>query len=92
MWWMTTRQTLAGDVLGAEHAITAEEALLLYTLNNARILGVDGERGSIETGKHADLAILSQDILSIDPHRIRDTRALLTMVGGRIVYRAPDFT
>ncbi|MDH3715195.1 MAG: amidohydrolase family protein, partial [Gammaproteobacteria bacterium] len=64
----------------------------LYTLNNARIMGVDGERGSIETGKHVDLAILSQDILSIDPQRIRDTRALLTMAGGDIVYRAADFT
>ena len=64
MWWMTTRQVLKGYVLGKEHAITAKEALTLYTINNARIMGVEKERGSIEAGKLADLAVLSQDILS----------------------------
>ena len=40
MWWMTTRQVLKGYVLGKEHAISAKEALQLYTINNARIQGV----------------------------------------------------
>jgi len=44
--------------------------------------------GSIEVGKLADLAVLSQDILSVPPAAIRDTRALMTVVGGRIVHRA----
>src|SRR5205807_9440575 len=48
MWWMTTRQVLKGYVLGKEHAITAKEALQLYTINNARIQGVEKDRGSIE--------------------------------------------
>jgi predicted amidohydrolase YtcJ len=87
MWWMTTRQVLKGYVLGKEHAITAKEALTLYTINNARIMGVEKERGSIEVGKLADLAVLSQDILSVAPDAIRDTRALMTVVGGKIVYR-----
>ncbi len=88
MWWMTTRQVLKGYVLGAGHAISAKEALLLYTINNARIMGVERERGSIEPGKLADLAVLSQDILAVPPDAIRDTKALLTVVGGRIVHRA----
>jgi predicted amidohydrolase YtcJ len=87
MWWMTTRQVLNGYALGAEHAITAREALQLYTINNARIMGVDKDRGSIEPGKLADMAVLSQDILDVPPDRIRQTRALLTLLGGRIVYR-----
>lgn len=87
MWWMTTRQVLKGYVLGKEHAITAKEALTLYTINNARIQGVDKDRGSIETGKLADLAVLSQDITAVAPDAIRDTRALMTVVGGKIVYR-----
>ena len=87
MWWMTTRQVLKGYVLGKEHAITAKEALQLYTINNARIQGVDKDRGSIETGKLADLAVLSQDILSVPPDAIRDTKAHLTVVGGKVVYR-----
>jgi predicted amidohydrolase YtcJ len=87
MWWMTTRQVLKGYVLGKEHAITPQEALMLYTINNARIMGVAKERGSIEPGKLADLAVLSQDILNVPPDAIRDTRALMTVVGGKIVYR-----
>jgi predicted amidohydrolase YtcJ len=69
MWWMSTRQVLKGYVLGKEHAISPKEALILYTINNARIMGVDRERGSIEPGKLADLAVLSQDILSVAPRR-----------------------
>jgi predicted amidohydrolase YtcJ len=87
MWWMTTRQVLKGYVLGKQHAITQREALALYTINNARIQGVDKDRGSIEDGKLADLVVLSQDITTVAPDAIRDTKALLTMVGGKIVYR-----
>ena len=87
MWWMTTRQVLKGYVLGKEHAITAKEALQLYTINNARIQGVDKDRGSIEVGKFADLAVLSQDILSVPPDAIRDTKVHLTLLGGKVVYR-----
>jgi predicted amidohydrolase YtcJ len=87
MWWMTTRQVLKGYTLGKEHAITPQEALRLYTINNARIMGVERERGTIEVGKLADLAVLSQDILNVPPDAIRDTRALMTVVGGKIVYR-----
>jgi predicted amidohydrolase YtcJ len=87
MWWMTTRQVLKGYALGKEHAITPKEALQLYTINNARIMGVENERGSIEVGKLADLAVLSQDILAVAPDAIRETKAHLTVVGGKIVYR-----
>jgi hypothetical protein len=87
MWWMTTRQVLKGYALGKEHAITPKEALTLYTINNARVMGVEAERGSIEVGKLADLAVLSQDILAVPPDAIRDTKALMTVVGGRMVYR-----
>jgi predicted amidohydrolase YtcJ len=87
MWWMTTRQVLKGYELGKEHAITAKEALQLYTINNARILGVEKDRGTIETGKLADLAVLSQDLLAVPANDIRKTKALMTIVGGKIVYR-----
>lgn len=87
MWWMTTRQVLKGYALGKEHAITPKEALQLYTINNARIQGVDQERGSIEPGKLADIAVLSQDILSVPADAIRETKVHLTVVGGKIVYR-----
>jgi predicted amidohydrolase YtcJ len=87
MWWMTTRQVLKGYALGTEHAITPREALTLYTVNNARIMGVEKERGSIGPGKLADLAVLSQDILTVPADAIRETKALMTVVGGKVVYR-----
>lgn len=87
MWWMATRGTLNGYALGPEQAITPREALALYTINNAVLMGTERDRGSIEVGKLADVAVLSQDILGVPPAAIRDTKALMTLVGGRIVYR-----
>jgi predicted amidohydrolase YtcJ len=87
MWWMVTRGTLAGYVLGPEHAITVREALRLYTRDNAVLLGAEAELGSIEPGKLADLVVLSQDVLAVEPERIRETRALMTLLGGRVVHR-----
>ena len=87
MWWMVTRGTLLGYTLGEDQAISAAEALELYTINNARIMGVEDQRGSIEPGKLADFAVLSQDIVEVDADEIRNTRALLTMVGGKVVHR-----
>ena len=87
IWWMTTRGTLAGYRLGPEWAITAREALRLYTRNNAVLMGAEADLGSIEPGKFADLVVLSQDILAVEPERIRETRAMMTLLGGRVVHR-----
>ncbi len=87
MWWMVTRQTLLGYAMGPEQAISAREALELYTINNACIMGLEDTLGSIEAGKFADLTVLSQDLLGVDPDEIRNTKALMTMVGGKIVYQ-----
>ena len=57
-----------------------------------QLLGMDAEVGSIEPGKLADLILIDRDLFQIDPQTISDVRVLLTMVGGREVYRAPDFT
>jgi hypothetical protein len=80
MWWMTTRQVLKGYVLGREHAITAKEALQLYTINNARILGVEKERGSIEAGKLADLVVWKPAFFGVKPE--------LVVKGGLIAWAA----
>jgi predicted amidohydrolase YtcJ len=42
--------------------------------------------GSIEAGKRADLIVLSQNVLEVDVHRIAETKTVMTMVGGRVVY------
>lgn len=91
MWWMTTRGTLKGYPLGVDQAITVEEALKLYTINNAYIQGVEDTQGSIEKGKLADLVVLNAPILSVPKEEIRNMSAMMTMVGGRIVYTSPDY-
>jgi predicted amidohydrolase YtcJ len=50
-------------------------------------MGVEKERGSVEPGKLADLAVRSQDILSVPADAIHATKALMTVVGGKAVYR-----
>lgn len=92
MWWMVTRNTLQGDCLGPDQAITAREALELYTINNARIMGVENDRGSIAAGKLADLAVLSQNLLDVPGEQIRNTKALMTILSGKIVFQDPSMT
>jgi predicted amidohydrolase YtcJ len=47
--------------------------------------------GSIEAGKLADLIILSQDLFKVDPNQIGNTKVLMTMAGGKAVYRDPSW-
>ena len=46
----------------------------------------EDEKGSLEVGKRADLVVLSQDLLTIDPARTMDTEVDLTVLGGRVVH------
>ena len=90
IWWMTTRKVFAhGDVriLGPEEAISREEALRLYTLGSAETCFMEDSVGSIEPGKLADIAVLSADPLTVAEDELRDVRACLTIVGGKIVHR-----
>ena len=51
---------------------------------------MEGNRGSIEAGKYADVIVLSDNLFDLPPDRIKDARVLLTLVGGLEVYRSPD--
>lgn len=81
-----TRDTLTGGVMGKDQRITREEALRLATINNARLMFDEQRKGSIETGKLADLVVLSENILTCPEPRIRDAEVLMTIVGGKVVY------
>lgn len=70
-----------------EECISVEEAVDCYTLGSAYQQFMEERKGRLKPGYFADLAILDQDIFTIDPHGIKDVKSLLTMVGGRIVYR-----
>ncbi len=86
MWTMVTRTTERNSVIMPDEAITREEALRMYTINNAYASFEEAIKGSIEPGKLADLAMLSDDLLDCPVDQIKDIQSELTMVGGKIVY------
>lgn len=73
-----------------EQKITVEEALRAYTIDAAYAEYMERDKGSIERGKLADFVLLDRDLTRIAPETIRDTRVLLTVVGGRVVHQAPE--
>ncbi len=85
-----TRKGMSGRVFAAEEAISMMEALQAYTLFGAWLSFEEDLKGSIEPGKLADLIVLDQDLLTVDPEKIMDTKVLQTWLGGRLVYEYAD--
>jgi predicted amidohydrolase YtcJ len=70
--------------------ITREQAVTAYTLTSAYAEFQEKEKGTIEPGKLADIAVLSQDIFTVPTPDLPKTLSVLTMVGGKVVYRSMD--
>ncbi|MCI0815436.1 MAG: amidohydrolase [Chloroflexi bacterium] len=85
------KERLTGEVLGPEQRIDRMDALRAFTLGGAYFSFDERVRGSLEPGKQADLAVLSDDFLDIDQDRLPDLVSLLTIVGGRIVHGSERF-
>ncbi|TWS94269.1 amidohydrolase [Reyranella sp. CPCC 100927] len=86
-WIMLARKEgFGGRTLGTAEQVTREQALRAYTLNGAIASFRETVTGSLEPGKHADLVVLSQDIMTVEQDRIPDTRALATLLAGRPVH------
>jgi predicted amidohydrolase YtcJ len=86
-----TRATLDGKNPNGwftEQKLTVAEAVEAYTLGSAYAEFQENEKGSINPGKLADLVIVSDDIFTIDPPKIRDVKVLKTFVGGKLVWDA----
>jgi hypothetical protein len=86
-----TRATLDGKNPNGwfpEQKLTIQEAIEAYTMGSAYAEFQDKEKGSITPGKLADMVIVSDDLFSIDPVKIRDVKVLKTFVGGKLVYDA----
>ena len=75
-----------GAYLSPEEVVSVTDAVRMYTYNGAYTAFEENIKGSLEPGKLADIVVLSEDILSANPERIRDITVKLTIVGGRIVY------
>jgi len=79
-----TRGSLAP--IAADEAITAEEALGLYTTAGARAMHREAEAGTVEIGKRADLVVLSHDPTAVDPTMLREVAVEQTYVDGQRLY------
>jgi hypothetical protein len=75
-----------GEVLNSNECLTALEAIRVYTYNGAYTAFEEGNRGSLEEGKLADMVVLSDDILSVPVSSIRELKVDQTYIDGRLVY------
>jgi predicted amidohydrolase YtcJ len=88
-----TRRTIDGKNSKGwvpEQKISVEETIRAYTAGSAYAEFQDHVKGTITTGKLADLVLLSRDIFKIDPKEIENVKVVLTMVDGRVVYEERD--
>ncbi len=86
--WAVSGRDIAGNRV-LDETLTREEALIAHTRSNAYMFFQEDALGSLEVGKQADLVVLDRDYMGVPADEIKDIRATLTMVGGRVVYR-PD--
>jgi len=85
-----TRQTLDGNPADGwfpDEKLSVEEAIQAYTLNSAYASFEENIKGSITEGKLADLVILSDNLLEIDPSKIKDVEVKTTIFNGKIIYQ-----
>ena len=82
-----SRMMINGEKFYPEHAMTREEALQTYTLNNAIAAFEEDIKGTLTPGKYADIVVLSQDLLTVEEDKIPETTVDITIVGGEIKYR-----
>jgi predicted amidohydrolase YtcJ len=90
-----TRQTLDGKPEGGwfpEQRLDLETSLRSYTVNNGWAEGDEKNKGSISEGKLADFVVIDRDLFAIPPVQIKDSKVLMTVVGGRIVHAMAPFT
>ena len=83
-----TRKGVSGEVYGAEERITMEEAIQGYTTKGAYFTWEENIKGTLEPGMLADVIVLSDDLLTIDPEKILDVRVEMTVVNGKVLYES----
>jgi predicted amidohydrolase YtcJ len=90
--WFLDGKTVSGvQIRGPEETPSRAEALRLYTMGSAWFSFDETQRGSLETGKLADLAVLSKDYMTVPVDQVGGIESLLTMVGGKVVYAAGPY-
>jgi predicted amidohydrolase YtcJ len=91
--WLVTGKTVGGLALyPEENRLDRTTALKLYTRGSAWFSREEDVKGRIAPGQYADFAVLSADYLSVPDSDIRNIESVLTVVGGRVVYGAGEFS
>ena len=90
--WLLDGKVIDGTPMrGPEQSPSREEALRMYTLESAWFTFDEGKRGSLEPGKYADLAVLSDDYMTVPVAKVGELHAVLTLLGGKAVYGEGPF-
>ena len=93
LYWLVTGRTVGGlPLYGSAGHLPRETALELWTAGSAWFSNEQDKKGRIREGMLADLAVLSNDFFSIDADAIKSIESVLTVVGGKVVYGAAEFT
>ena len=92
LYYAVTGRDNTGRLINPHQTLSREEALALYTRDNAWFSFDEDELGSIEAGKLADLVVLTDDYLMVPAERIRELGSVLTIVGGEIVFAVEEFS
>ena len=91
LWFAVTGKMIGGTVVNRQ-TVSREDALIAHTRKNAYFVFQENNMGSIQPGKLADLVAIDRDYLTVPADQIKDIKAVLTMVGGRVVYEAATQT
>ena len=86
LWSAVMRKGWDGKIYGPGERVSVEEAIRAITMGTAYMNFDEQKKGSLEVGKFADMVVLGEDILTIDPDRIKDIPIEMTIIGGETVY------
>jgi predicted amidohydrolase YtcJ len=90
MWTTIVRQPRGAEApLHPEQNLTREQAIRLYTINNAFLTFEEAQKGSLVVGKLADFVVLDRDILGVPVDEVKDIKVEATYLGGALVYARP---
>src|SRR5260370_21358416 len=93
LYWLVTGKTIGGLAMyPAANRQSRMDALRLWTVGSSWFSGEDGRKGAIVPGQLADVAVLSADYFSVPEEEIKQLESVLTIVGGRPVYAAEEFS
>ncbi len=89
LWWAVTGKSASGRRI-LNQTVSRKDALIAHTRSNAYLLFREKVLGSIEPGKYADLVVLDRDYMTVAADEIKDIRPVLTMMGGKVVFRSDE--